>query len=329
MTDNIAFDQLPLRKDAPPGNAWGLFGENDECGMLNLLTPERVNAAAKEIQHGIRIPTDLPLDYMSKPCFGRAAFHQSIKNKAPRSVNDDTLQFNTQISSQWDGFRHYGYQDAKLYFNGQTLEDLLSTKVNGIHGSSNPRRMIEIIYPLTMCAKIAWVENGGIVGRGVLLDYASWAEDNDIAVDHFSTHSITATTLQAIAARQKTEFKRGDIVFIRSGWTKAFSNLSDAQAVALAEKPSPPAIGIESSEETLRWLWDTGFAAIAGDMPSMEAWPCQNTAFWLHEWLLAGWGMPIGELFDLERLSVECKRLGRWSFFFSSVPLRVSLITPF
>ena len=140
MTDNIAFEELPLRKDGPPGNAWGLFGDKDECGMLNLLTPERVNAAAKEIQHGIRIPTDLPLDYMSKPCFGRAALHQSIKNKAPRSVNDDTLQFNTQISSQWDGFRHYGYQDAKLYFNGHTLEDLLSTKVNGIHGSSDSRK---------------------------------------------------------------------------------------------------------------------------------------------------------------------------------------------
>lgn len=33
--------------------------------------------------------------------------------------------------------------------------------------------------------------------------------------------------------------------------------------------------------------------------------------------------MPLGELFDLERLSEECRRQGRWSFFFSSVPLKV------
>lgn len=44
----------------------------------------------------------------------------------------------------------------------------------------------------------------------------------------------------------------------------------------------------------------------------------------MHEWLLSGWGMPIGEIFDLERLSVECRRLGKWSFFFSSMPLNVS-----
>ena len=55
----------------------------------------------------------------------------------------------------------------------------------------------------------------------------------------------------------------------------------------------------------------------------MEAWPCQNLEFRLHEWLLAGWGMPIGELFDLEMLSEECRRRKRYTFFFSSVPLKV------
>ena len=42
-----------------------------------------------------------------------------------------------------------------------------------------------------------------------------------------------------------------------------------------------------------------------------------------HQWLLAGWGMPIGEMFDLERLAEHCERVGRWSFFLSSVPLKV------
>lgn len=176
---------------------------------------------------------------------------------------------------------------------------------------------------------VAWVENGGVVGRGVLLDYAAWAEANNVQFDPFSTHVISAKTLQEIAASQGTELKEGDILFIRSGWVQAYSQLSETQAKNLADIPSPPAVGIESSEHTLRWLWETGFAAVAGDMPSMEAWPCQNTQFWLHEWLLAGWGMPIGELFDLEKLSEECRRQGRWSFFFSSVPLRVSKLSQF
>lgn len=133
MTPIPSFDSLPLRKDGPPGNAWGLFGDGDQCGMLNRLTPDTVTAASKEIKTGIRIPTDLPLNFMSIPCFGRAPFEQTIKNKTPREVNDDTLHFNTQCSSQWDGFRHYAYQRSRKYFNGQTIDDLLTSEVNGIH----------------------------------------------------------------------------------------------------------------------------------------------------------------------------------------------------
>ena len=40
--------------------------------------------------------------------------------------------------------------------------------------------------------------------------------------------------------------------------------------------------------------------------------------FYLHEILLAGWGMPIGELFNMEILADYCKRIGRWSFFLTS-----------
>lgn len=51
----------------------------------------------------------------------------------------------------------------------------------------------------------------------------------------------------------------------------------------------------------------------------------ENEKYVLHEWLLAGWGMPIGEMFDLERLAETCHRLSRWEFFLVSVPLKVSL----
>jgi kynurenine formamidase len=141
----------------------------------------------------------------------------------------------------------------------------------------------------------------------------------------FETKSITITTLKEVAESQGTAIQQGDILFIRTGWVRAYDILSDQECKTLADYKAPPAHGIESSEETLRWLWDQGFAAIAGDQPSMEAWPCQNTDFFLHEWLLAGWGMPIGELFDLESLKEECEKRKRWSFFFSSMPLKVSL----
>jgi hypothetical protein len=102
------FESLPLKKDGPKGNAWGLFGAKDELGMLNRLTPSNTLNALKEVVHGIRISTDWSLDQPKTPCFNRAAFSQQIYHKHPRTVNDDVLTFNTQSSSQWDGFRHFG-----------------------------------------------------------------------------------------------------------------------------------------------------------------------------------------------------------------------------
>jgi len=77
----------------------------------------------------------------------------------------------------------------------------------------------------------------------------------------------------------------------------------------------------------LRWIWDHQFSAVAGDSPSFERAPISgphaNQETILHEWLLAGWGVPIGEMFDLERLGRYAKEKGRHSFFVSSMALKV------
>lgn len=163
------------------------------------------------------------------------------------------------------------------------------------------------------------------MGRGVLLDYKSWAEERgEWSVEAcFETTPITVDVLEQVAQAQGVQFKEGDILLIRTGWTNAYEQLSGEARTKLSETYPPPAIGVESSEKTVRWMWEKGFAAVAGDQPSFEAWPCQNTEYLLHEWLLAGWGLPIGEIFDLDRLAKECKEKNKYSFFFSSMPIYV------
>lgn len=43
----------------------------------------------------------------------------------------------------------------------------------------------------------------------------------------------------------------------------------------------------------------------------------------MHEVILSGWGMPIGELFDLEKLAEHCRKEKRWSFFLTSEVCKV------
>ena len=52
------FKDLPAVKGMPHGCAWGLFdkdGKRDNLGTLNLLTPEVVMDAKKEIQTGVSV----------------------------------------------------------------------------------------------------------------------------------------------------------------------------------------------------------------------------------------------------------------------------------
>ena len=36
-----AYRDLPVGEGRPPRSSWGLWGDDDELGTLNLLTPER------------------------------------------------------------------------------------------------------------------------------------------------------------------------------------------------------------------------------------------------------------------------------------------------
>ncbi|EUC40504.1 hypothetical protein COCMIDRAFT_108646 [Bipolaris oryzae ATCC 44560] len=123
-----------------------------------------------------------------------------------------------------------------------------------------------------------------------------------------------------------SDFREGDVLFVRSGYVQQYEAMSPERREKLDElyqREKPENIGLEPSKELLEFLWNIRFAAVAGDSRSFEKWPCTALQWHLHEWLLAGWGMPIGELFDLEDLSATCNELGRYTFFISSEPLNV------
>lgn len=112
-------------------------------------------------------------------------------------------------------------------------------------------------------------------GRGVLIDYATWAEKKGIRYSTFSTHQVKLSGILEIAKECNITFQRGDILLVRIGATKEWDTvMTDAQKQAYSNNSRPEHAGVEASTDVLRWLWDTGFAAIAGDAISWEvSWP--------------------------------------------------------
>ncbi|KAJ5188879.1 cyclase [Penicillium cf. griseofulvum] len=271
------FDDLPDKRRFWPGTA----GSEDEgLGMLRLLTPELVAQAARtQIQTGER-----------KPGFGRKPFEHQVKWVVEGVAFDDEYHFNPQQSSQWDGLRHHNApaptpedQDRRLFYGGTTAEEILDENSSRIG--------------------IGFWAKKGIAGRGVLIDYVSYAEKKGISIDALSRQMISLDEVQEIARECNIKFQKGDVFFLRGMLQHA---------------------GLEQSERILRFIWDNHFAAVASDAVSFEVYPALNPEFDLHHHILAGWGVPIGEMFDLDELAATCKRLGRWSFFISSSPLNCS-----
>jgi kynurenine formamidase len=92
--------------------------------------------------------------------------------------------------------------------------------------------------------------------------------------------------------------KRGDILFIRTGCITEWETFSEQQKKDYAAQKEPRHAGVEASLETLEWIWDSGIAAVAGDAISWEVYPTPGEVS-MHEYLLAGWGCPIGMLIIL------------------------------
>ncbi|MGH7916863.1 MAG: hypothetical protein ACREQE_05295, partial [Candidatus Binataceae bacterium] len=78
--DLPSYDELPVRAGAPAGSAWGVFGDDDQLGTINLLTPERVREATGSIREGRVFALNLPIDIPDPPLFTRGKHNHTIKH---------------------------------------------------------------------------------------------------------------------------------------------------------------------------------------------------------------------------------------------------------
>jgi kynurenine formamidase len=281
---------------------WGRWGADDERGTLNLVTAGHVASAAAAIQSGNVFELSLPLgsDGPQRPggmrhnpihvmCMLPGDLHPPEK----LMVADDMIMMPLQCATQWDALSHVGYENL-LYNN------VPASTVTARYGAA--RNSIDKVLP-------------GMVGRGVLLDIArhrgvDWIETGDAPIE--------AGELDQAAASQGVEIKTGDAVLIRTGWRrKAIVDGWSAEWLS-----SEPGLHTNCAD----WLHDNEVATVASDNWGVEVQPTPRAGdlFPLHCILIRDLGMMLGEMFDLEALAADCAEDGRWEFFFSAPPLRVT-----
>lgn len=298
MTESTVWPHHELGKEL---SNWGRWGDDDEIGTLNFITPDKLVAAARLIRTGKLI--DLGLAFDKNGPFPPGGWRinpvhvmtllpsDSHYTKDGQFAADDMIVMGLQCSTQWDGLAHVGY--GGFFYNG-----VPATAVNNFTGAS--RNSISKVAPR-------------LISRGVLLDIAR-LKGVDVLPD---SYEITEADVVAAQERQGVRVESGDILCVRTGWHKYFL---DGDRQHYTGNTAGPGLDI------CRWLHDREIAALALDQSNGEAWPTTvpGATIPFHQVVIRDLGLTLGEMFNFDELAADCEADGVWEFFFSGTGLKVT-----
>ncbi|CUU57945.1 Kynurenine formamidase [Parafrankia irregularis] len=277
-------------------NNWGRWGDSDERGTVNLITPEAVRRAAATVRSGRRLALGLPLSSGGpqtgalpgriNPLRTMVSLNEPITgDPAQACFSDDVVVMGLQAATHWDALAHASY-DNRIYngFGAQTIT-----------AAGAGRCGIDKIGPL--------------VGRGVLLDVAR-ARGVDVLP---GGHAITVEDLEYAVDLAGLRIEAGDILLVRTGQITVLHRGDRLGYMA-------PAAGL--SMLTVEWLHRHDIAAVATDTMTFEVFPGERPDLYLpvHLLHLVEMGLTQGQNFDLEELAADCASDGRYDFLLEATP---------
>jgi kynurenine formamidase len=283
-----AYRTLPVSQHAPPGSSWGVWADA-RLGCLNRLSPERIVAARESIRSGRCFGLSLELDLPNPPLFGRRPLQHEVVTRPNGHMDDVYHDWNTQSSTQWDGFRHVPHP-VHGYYGGLQAEE---------HGVD------------------VWAERG-IVGRGMLVDVDRWRRSIGRPLEHGTADPITAHDLTACLKAQRSHLRAGDILLLRTGWVTWYRRLDAMGRTEHSETLAAPGL---SGDDIPELLWDMQIAAVCADNPAVEMSPLPTEH--LHRQLIPLLGVPLGEMWDLDALAHDCATDRSYDCFVCSAPNRM------
>jgi hypothetical protein len=328
----------------PQASNWGDFGEDDQLGRLNLVTPVKVRQGLAEVKDGIAFSLSLPLDYpggnamnprrhppILRPTLrdGHPNFNRTVTHNDPYCTdvfNYDLAVLHLQYSTQWDSLAHVGALfDAdgdgvaeKVYYNGFRAD----TDIVGPAGAEGAGMADAGPLKSTSSAHYLGVESmavHGVQGRAVMIDLHA----------HFgNTHKLIGyDTLMGVIEADDVVVEAGDMVCLHTGFAQL--------VLGMRKTPDPAALHHSCSvldgrdQKLLNWIGESGLAVLAADNYAVEAYPATPSAdvccssLPLHEYCLFKNGIHLGELWHLTPLAGWLRSQQRNRFLLTAPPLRL------
>lgn len=316
----------------PEGSNWGDFGPDDQIGRLNLITPERVRAAAAEVKTGERFCLSLPLDLPGGNLLNPRRYppellptkrggdvpnmNYNLSRDDPNLIDvicDDLVVLHTQYSTQWDSLAHVGQEfdadgDGKaeiVYYNGYRGGE----HICGPDDAGGSR------------ARALGIENmaaAGVQGRGVMVDLeGAFGRARKV---------VGYDDLMQVLDKDAVTVEAGDMLCLHTGFAQV---IMDMKGNPDKEKLHNSCATLDGRDaRLLNWITDSGISVLIADNYAVEAYPSRPgegcCAFLpIHEHCLFKLGIHLGELWYLTPLNRWLKAAGRSRFLLTAPPLRL------
>lgn len=277
---------------------WGRWGDEDELGAANLITPEKRKQAVALVTEGISV--SLAHDVNQEPAVDSSAeLVREVLRVSPTGASDRyqyTGSYHGTIHSHLDAL------DCHIMYEGSGYNGLTYQEVEAANGC--PRGDIN-------------AHKDGILTRAILFDATllpgkatpeGWLEPGT---------AIHYDDLLALEDIQGVKVEPGDIILLYTGRWK--------RREALGAWPTSDGVAGYHADVAY-FLKDRGVAMIGHDMWNDVA-PSgiPNVFLPLHSLALVSLGVSIFDNLDFERVAAVARELGRYEFMFTAAPLRIEM----
>ena len=267
----------------------GRWGDDDEKGTLNLITPRVSARAAALVEEGVSV--SLSHDYVKEPApDATTVFEHEMMISGGNFTSDRFgVAYHGYIHSHMDALCHNSWE-GELY-NGFTKEEVVQEAGCTRLDITNAKQ--------------------GIVTRGVLMDMARLK-----GVEYVEPGTpIYVEDLEAWEAETGIRVRPGDVVLVRAGrWAR--------RAAEGPFQAGSEAVGLHAS--VAPWLHARGVAMIGSDyVNDVSPSGIEGVNLPIHQLTLVAMGMPLFDNLDLEALARVAAEQERWEFMLVAAPLAV------
>lgn len=308
----------------PEGSNWGEFGADDQRGRLNLITRRKVLEGMAEVREGLVFCLSLPLDYPGgnyhdlqrkppklDPVIRNGRMKYNLRSQAEHTdiYCDDRVELHTHYSTHWDALAHVGSS-----FDADDDGEAEPRYYNGYRGHAD----IGGDPPSARALGIENMAQACVQGRAVMVDLqgAYGRERRAVGYDDL---------MRACDADGAT-IEKGDMLCLHTGQADALLAMGKEPDRETLENAFCHLDGTDA--RLLRWIDESGIAALAADNFAVEAVPprhavCGAAYEPLHELCLFKLGLHLGELWYLGELNAWLKAHNRTRFLLTAPPLRL------